>query len=155
MATNPISGIAANVIPPNAPTQSLSVARIFSRLSRAELEAFVEIAIDLANALDAPTDPDEPDFSSPSDSFPGLIEDAEPEADYEVGAFAEWDTQPQASRESGVSLIISCGHEDDEEDDPSGQCDEDGVNTTPGTIYNNGRALHGPGCPISDPGGID
>jgi len=33
----------------------------------------------------------------------------------------------------------------DEDDDPSGQCDEDGINT----------AFHpfgGPGCPISDPG---
>ncbi len=33
-----------------------------------------------------------------------------------------------------------------EEDDPSGQCDEDGINT-----HFLGRWNEGPGCPISDP----
>lgn len=39
-----------------------------------------------------------------------------------------------------------------EEDDPSGQCDEDGVNTS-GGLYAHGSRHDGPGCPISDPGG--
>ncbi len=50
-----------------------------------------------------------------------------------------------------------CLLEDDpaEEDDPSGQCDEDGINTAGGQAA---YALHGinyrrPGCPISDPAG--
>lgn len=37
-------------------------------------------------------------------------------------------------------------HEDDEEDDPSGQCDEDGVNTSVALL----KADVGPGCEISD-----
>lgn len=37
-----------------------------------------------------------------------------------------------------------------EEDDPTGQCDEDGVNTAYSFVpYTVGG--HGPGCPISDP----
>lgn len=37
--------------------------------------------------------------------------------------------------------------DDDEEDDPAGQCDEDGVNTS----LSAARAYQGPGCDISDP----
>jgi len=43
------------------------------------------------------------------------------------------------------------GDPDGEEDDPSGQCDEDGINTlypTSGQLQ--GAPLTGPGCPISD-----
>jgi hypothetical protein len=37
-----------------------------------------------------------------------------------------------------------------EEDDPSGQCDEDGINTARHLIQHTYGA-NGPGCPISDP----
>jgi hypothetical protein len=43
------------------------------------------------------------------------------------------------------------GHEDDEEDDPSGQCDEDGINT----CERRATRSDGAGCPISDPGEDD
>lgn len=38
-----------------------------------------------------------------------------------------------------------------EDDDPSGQCDEDGVNCRSGNFVVHGRKFDGPGCPIGDP----
>ncbi|WP_066561008.1 hypothetical protein [Croceicoccus bisphenolivorans] len=38
-----------------------------------------------------------------------------------------------------------------EDDDPSGQCDEDGVNSGSGSFTMHGVNFHGPGCYISDP----
>lgn len=40
------------------------------------------------------------------------------------------------------------GDPDLEDDDPAGQCDEDGMNTGTGSYY--GLRYAGPGCPISD-----
>lgn len=40
---------------------------------------------------------------------------------------------------------------DIEDDDPAGQCDEDGVNTGRVAIYLHGKHIDGPGCSISDP----
>lgn len=42
------------------------------------------------------------------------------------------------------------GDPDVEEDDPSGQCDEDGVNTGNAVVVTHGVSYAGPGCPISD-----
>jgi len=47
------------------------------------------------------------------------------------------------------------GDPDMEEDDPSGQCDEDGITTGIGSFVRRGARDDGPGCPISDPGGED
>lgn len=47
------------------------------------------------------------------------------------------------------------GDPDLEDDDPSGQCDEEGINTEAVIAFEHGRRLDGPGCPISDPGGTD
>jgi len=38
-----------------------------------------------------------------------------------------------------------------EDDDPAGQCDEDGVNTGSRVVYMHGHRFDGPGCSISDP----
>lgn len=47
-------------------------------------------------------------------------------------------------------LDLADGDPDNEEDDPSGQCDEDGISTAFDTIrYQNGSK--GAGCTISDP----
>lgn len=42
------------------------------------------------------------------------------------------------------------GNPDEEEDDPAGQCDEDGMNAGSGNFYMHGRSFAGPGCAISD-----
>jgi hypothetical protein len=57
-------------------------------------------------------------------------------------AYPEWHTMRGAAK--GQSMPNSW-NEDDEEDDPSGQCDEDGVNTSLALLSGNG-----PGCEISD-----
>ena len=41
---------------------------------------------------------------------------------------------------------------DTEDDDPSGQCDEDGINTGCGTFMMHGNSYEGPGCWIADGG---
>jgi len=38
-----------------------------------------------------------------------------------------------------------------EDDDPSGQCDEDGANCGSGNFAMHGTSYNGPGCYISDP----
>lgn len=90
--------------------------------------------------------------------------DSEPTGDELDAAWPEWDRRSadgkKAGREIAPSTSASLWHastEDDEqddfpeEDDPSGMNDEDGINTGGEWIY--GR--HGPGCPISDPGGSE
>lgn len=42
------------------------------------------------------------------------------------------------------------GDTDLEDDDPSGQCDEDEINTANGVYWHHGKAFTGPGCAISD-----
>jgi hypothetical protein len=39
-----------------------------------------------------------------------------------------------------------------EDDDPAGQCDEDGINCGDGVFYVHGKPQHGPGCAIGDTG---
>lgn len=43
------------------------------------------------------------------------------------------------------------GDPDREEDDPSGQMDEDGINTGAPVFAQHGTVYRGAGCPISDP----
>ncbi len=50
-------------------------------------------------------------------------------------------------------LDVLDGEPDVEDDDPSGQCDEDEINTGNGVYYLHGSANDGAGCVISD-GGI-
>ena len=65
---------------------------------------------------------------------------------------------PRLSREALEGLVESLidrldeidGDADLEEDDPSGQCDEDGINTGQTQFVMHGRSYDGPGCPISD-----
>lgn len=134
---------------PRAVPHMPAVARILSRFDRRQLEGFIAVAIDLADALDAPNDPDEPNFASHSDGLPGDANDIEPDDDREPGAYAEWSNLSTSRRRASSCIVDTCGHEDDEEDDPQGQCDEDGINTSHGGL----KCYAGPGCAISDPGG--
>lgn len=49
-------------------------------------------------------------------------------------------------------LDLLDGDPDEEDDDPCGQCDEDGRNTGPGIFIMHGIVLDGPGCHISEDG---
>ena len=68
---------------------------------------------------------------------------AEPIGDEADAAWVEWDKM-RGSQKRGPNCTV--GEEDDEEDDPAGQCDEDGVNTQAGMARGTGA-----GCPIADP----
>lgn len=67
-------------------------------------------------------------------------------------SWSEWSGRPKRSAKAYLHEPIGChpsgraADEDEEEDDPSGQCDEDGINTSHGAA--DSRAA---GCPISDP----
>lgn len=97
------------------------IARVLSRFDRSQIEAFAEVAI-------------------------ALLDLADGDADAEVTA-AEDDFHALTGDGPGCPLADPAEVDDEaEEDDPAGQCDEDGINTA-----FEGRRLHaGPGCPIGD-----
>lgn len=96
-----------------------------------------------------------------ADGDPDLEDGGDMEPDQERGdpSWPEWHTRGArklaALRDHAYEPIHRMGtpnvvHEDDEEDDPSGQCDEDGINTAFDNVrYQQGS--NGPGCIISDP----
>lgn len=55
------------------------------------------------------------------------------------------DAEPVTWTEDPVAQHDAYAHDDDEDDDPAGQCDEDGINSGEHLIY-----AAGPGCTISD-----
>lgn len=120
------------------PTAATPVERILSRFDRKQLEDFIEVAISLLDVAN-----DDPD-----------LEDSDP-CYFKVDA--KGNPLP-GSEDFRTEDDEDCDFDDDprmdmEEDDPSGQCDEDGVNTSPFAAYcAHGRSYDGPGCPISDPG---
>jgi len=78
-------------------------------------------------------------------------EDCEPGGDEQDIAWTEWHGRGRRRQRSAPHETVgSIASEDDEEDDASGQCDEDGINTAFDAIcYTVGG--WGAGCPISDP----
>lgn len=76
--------------------------------------------------------------------------DAEPNGDERDIAAPEWHTRHHRQRKAGYEMSDTGNGvfgmtEDDEDDDPAGQCDEDGVNTALHVLFDR-RA----GCIISD-----
>jgi hypothetical protein len=131
-----------------------AVMAILSRFDRQHLEAFMEVAVELMDVIDG--DPDAETGNDVEDDFvltPQAIDRAisDPAIDFvdqDGGAWVEWHTM-RGSQKRGANFTL--GHEDDEEDDPPGQCDEDGINTDFALALGGG-----PGCKISDPDyGID
>lgn len=110
-------------------------AAIVARYPREEIEALTEALIDSLDGFDDCEDV--PDFRPRSDELPGDPLDHEPAGDEEAAAWAEPFTL------GGASVALMFGHEDDEEDDPSGQYDEDCYTGLP-------PKGDGPGCIISD-----
>lgn len=76
--------------------------------------------------------------------------DTEPNGDERDISAPEWHTRHHSQRKAGYEMADTGGSvfgmtEDDEEDDPSGQCDEDGINTSLHVLYERTA-----GCVISD-----
>lgn len=116
-------------------------------VDRARIEAVHEMLVSAANAmlLSASLLTDRLDQH---DGDPDLEDNNDREAsdgdDRDV-AWIEW-TDLRGSQKGGPAIPQM--HEDDEEDDPSGVHDEDGINTMQ-ILALSGAA----GCPIADPGG--
>ena len=124
----------------------------YAEHDRETLEAFLHVAIDLLDTLDGDTDQEDENDLEPDDDAKG-----DP-------AWIEWHTRgrhktgrfnsERIARDCHGSMLHEDAEDDDprEEDDPSGQCDEDEVNTAFALVrYTVGGS--GPGCPISDQGG--
>lgn len=103
---------------------------------RAAITRSIEVLVGLLDLIDG--NPDEEDNG-----------DDEPTGDEEDAAWIEWN-QMRGGQKGRPNILA--GHEDDEdadpgeEDDPSGQCDEDGINTNLTAQW-----ASRPGCSISDP----
>ena len=110
-----------------------AVARILSRFDRAQLEGFIAVAIDLADAMDGDAD----------------MEPEEDIGEEERGENRTWIEAIDQRRIADYALTYAEMDDDAEEDDPSGVADEDGVNTALQCPH---LLSGGPGCPISDPG---
>lgn len=141
--------------------------RVLHALGRDHVENLTEALIDHLDTLDAPADPEAPDFSARADQLAGDPVDAEPDDDAKGDiAWPEWHTrgrykvverptgahEPMA-RHEGVGMA----HEDDEDDDPkeANGDEHDTGNAEDECLTGNGlqHADNRVGCPISDPGG--
>ncbi|EZP72358.1 hypothetical protein BV96_01791 [Sphingomonas paucimobilis] len=150
-----------------APTLA-ALLTVIPSLTRPELGRMVQRMIDRMDVMDG--DPDFEDGNDLEDDFHlsdyarqyggggAGCEISEPDA----FSYSEWHTRDWRTRQRGGPEMVSTAsiwdHEDSEDDDPleqdddSGQCDEDGVNTAVSFVgYTVGGS--GPGCPISDPDG--
>jgi hypothetical protein len=125
---------------------SPAVMAILSRFDRPTLEAFLTVAVDLLDTLD-PDSEAEP-TTWPNDpaavSVTNLPDDSEAVGDERDVAWIEWDRMAPVKRKHGN--YAGSDNEDDEDDDPTGHCDEDGINTELRVL----RQDYGPGCKISD-----
>lgn len=103
-------------------------------------QAVANLSAMLVDRIDA-AEPD-PDLEDNGDS--------EPSGDERDISAPEWHTRHHRHRKAGYEMAATGGglfgmSEDDEEDDPAGQCDEDGVNTTLHVLHDRRT-----GCIISD-----
>ena len=132
----------------------LIAARLLRQHSAHEIAEAIGILIDVLDAIGPHTE-DTPDFMPVSDGAPGDPGDVEADGtDQGDQSAIEWHQLHGATKRAGGhgGVHREDDEEDDEaeEDDPSGQCDEDEMNTQgQGLQY---RGEHGgPGCELSDP----
>lgn len=133
-----------------------AVAAILSRYDRNQLAMFITVAIDLMDLADG--DPDVEVEDRGGETMPVPADFADPLPDDDVGDPDLEETDAEDSfvlstnalrlgRGPGCEVSdaggAACG-EDDEDDDPAGQCDEDGINIPLNVSH------FGPGCIISD-----
>ena len=151
-------GALERIAPPWPPARAgLIAARLLSQHSPHEIAEAIGILIDVLDAIGPQTE-DMPDFTPISDGAPGDPEDTEADGtDQGDQSAIEWHQLAGATKRAGGhgGVHREDAEEDDEpeEDDPSGQCDEDGINTDAQGLQC--IAHHGPGCELSDPGGSD
>jgi hypothetical protein len=132
MATDPIGGTPPHVTFPNQfpPAAAAHIAgQLLNRHSPHEIAEAVEVLLDVLNLMggDPEAEDDDPD------------EVAGDEGDV---AWIEWQNTHPGKRSYNYA---GSDHEDAEEDDPAGQCDEDEVNTDLAMACGGG-----PGCTIAD-----
>lgn len=132
--------------------------RIEGAMTREDVGAAAQALIDLLDDLDGDADLEdatdvEDDFHL-TDRAMGFAKGRGPGCDVsDTGeqAWIEWTTM-RGSQKRGPNIApIEDAEQDDEpeEDDPSGQHDEDGINTA---RYSYGCQHDGPGCALSDTG---
>ena len=141
-----------NMIPhPSAHPPMLAVAAVLSRYDRQKLSSFIEVAIGLLDTFDGDLDAEAATWTEAGNrnTHADLPDGHELSGDEADTGWTEWQSRGRHKQTAG-GYEPADQHEDDEEDDPSGQCDEDGVNTGLATAIG-----YGAGCSISDPGGCE
>jgi hypothetical protein len=140
-----------HTFPTFAPARASRIAAaLLNKHSPHEISEAIELLIDVLDLI-GPPDEDAGDLAAVADGLPGDVADTEPDCDAKGDqAWVEWHTMHGNRKKRGQNLLAS--QEDDEEDDApeqddeSGQCDEDGINCSAGSTYD-----QGPGCILSDP----
>lgn len=132
-----------------APPPPAAVSRILATFDRAEIEAFIAVAIDLLDLSEPDPDAEEIDLE---DSFVDHHADGPgcPVADSAGDQSAvEWTTLRGAQRR-GPNIVA---HEDEEDDDPAEDVGDaqDGNFAEDDAVANFAWLGNGPGCPVSDP----
>lgn len=91
MATQPLHPAHQPVTFPGAFPPMPAVARILSRFDHDQLAGFIAVAIDLADALDGPADPDSADFSPLGDRLDSTLSPAcRPDVENRFRGPAQW-----------------------------------------------------------------
>lgn len=146
------------------PVPPAAVSRVLATFDRDQLAGFIAVAIDLLDFAQGDPDIEEDDDPGQCDEDGvntnlAALQTGSPGCTISDGgdiAYSEWDTRGRRKLSTGGFEPYAGHNEDDEEDDapeeddPSGQCDEDGINTSAVQFQPSG-----PGCEISDPGGED
>ena len=125
--------------PAAQPSPPAAISRILSRFTRAELEGFVAVAIDLMDLVDGEADAEdgndlEDDFTLTeyAKGFGGRGPGCEI-SDQDAGAWIEWNTM-RGSQKRGPNIMA--GREDDEDDDAAEDDDPAG-----GNVEDEGEAI--------------
>ncbi|WP_324740119.1 hypothetical protein U8326_10090 [Tsuneonella sp. CC-YZS046] len=130
-------------------SEHVNIGEVFSTFDRNTIASAVEVLVAVLDAMDG--EPDQEDATDLEDDFALSSPNAQ------LGGpgclVSDNDSCPAGDDRIYGSDDGAGGDVDDaEEDDPSGQCDEDGINTDLRVRWQD----YGPGCAISDPDyGID
>lgn len=152
------------------------LARALAGFDRKQLGTAIEVMIAMLDAAGPDPEAEEDDsdccaaHEDDASAFGGPVmgfgaDHTQQDVDREI-TYPEWHTLPAAQRRCGTFAgraldgdwcglgLVDDAEESDaaEEDDPSGQCDEDEINTAAHWVGYTPQAK-GAGCPISDPGG--
>ena len=117
MASTPLDGTPVIVTMPGSIPSMPAVARILSRYDRSKIEAFIAIAIDLADTFDGDAEAEEVPLEDAFVAHDPIY--ADENSDGRDSSWSEWQTRGRHKMANGVfEMAAPLIHEDREDDDP-------------------------------------